>query len=153
MLNYLPMGVIMDRIQTILINAFQYENTQIPPLANDKAPTWWPHIVREYDPKKWATSPDPDSYPVDGMSEPEHRGSKEVYDWVQDRIMSKLLTTYEKKIIYAFLGRGQLETIRKASKKLKLSEDEAIYLYQKTLFKIKNSLPNHEITIYFSRVI
>lgn len=142
----------MDRIQTILINAFQYENTQITPPANDKAPTWWPRIVREYDPKKWATSPDPDSYPVDGISEPIKLGSKDVYDWVQDKVMNKLLTGYEKKILYAFLGNGYLETIRKASKKLKLKESEALYQYEKTLFKIKNSLPNYEIAIYFNKV-
>lgn len=143
----------MDRIQSILINAFQYENTQIPPLANDKAPTWWPHIVREYDPKKWATSPDPDSYPVDGINEPIKLGSKEVYDFVQDRVINNLLTQNEKIIIYAFLGKGSVETIRKASKKLKMKEDEALYNYEKVLLKIKNSLPDYEIHIYFSRIV
>ena len=143
----------MDRIQSILINAFQYENTQIPPLANDKAPTWWPHIVREYDPKKWATSPDPDSYPVDGLNEPIKLGSKEVYDFVQDRVINNLLTQNEKIIIYAFLGKGSVETIRKASKKLKMKEDEALYNYEKVLLKIKNSLPDHEIRIYFSKIV
>lgn len=142
----------MDRIQTILINAFQYEITQVTLPSNDKAPTWWPHIVREYDPKKWATSPDPDSYPVDGIFEPDRLGSKDLYDWVQDKIMGKLLTSQEKKVIYVFLGRGYLETLRKASKKLKLSESEAIYQYEKILFKIKNSLPNYEINIYFNMV-
>lgn len=143
----------MDRIQSILINAFQYENTQIPPLANDKAPTWWPHIVREYDPKKWATSPDPDSYPVDGINEPIKLGSKEVYDFVQDRVINNLLNQSEKIIIYSFLGRGYIETIRKASKKLKMKEDEALYNYEKVLLKIKNSLPDYEIRIYFSKIV
>ncbi len=143
----------MDRIQSILINAFQYENTQIPPLANDKAPTWWPHIVREYDPKKWATSPDPDSYPVDGANDPIKLGSKEVYDFVQDKVINNLLNQNEKIIIYAFLGRGYLETIRKASKKLKMKEDEAVYNYEKVLLKIKNSLPDYEIRIYFSKIV
>lgn len=142
----------MDRIQSILINAFQYENTFIPPLANNKAPTWWPHIVREYDPKKWATSPDPDSYPVDEPIKLNRVGDKEVYDWVQDRVMNKLLTTNEKKIIYCFLGRGQVEKIAKASKKLKMKEDEAVYQYERVLLKIKNSLPDYEIRIYFNKI-
>lgn len=142
----------MDRIQTILICAFQYENTFIPPLANNKAPTWWPHIVREYDPKKWATSPDPDSYPVDGPNEPIKLGDKEVYNWVQDEVMNKLLTSNEKKVLYAFLGRGHIETPRKASKKLKLPELEALYNYEKILFKIKKSFSKHEIDIYFYKV-
>ena len=143
----------MDRVQTILLCAFQYENTCIPPLANNKSPTWWPHIVREYDPKKWATSPDPDSYPVDGANDPIRLGDKEVYDWVIDKVMNKLLTTEEKQILYCFLGRGQLETARKASKKLKMVMEEAIWRYEKTLLKIKNSLPEHEIRIYFSKVL
>lgn len=142
----------MDRIQTILICAFQYENTFIPPLANDKALTWWPHIVREYDPKKWATSPDQDSYPVDGANEPIREGNLEVYEFVQNQIMYKLLTTSEKKIVHAFLGRGQIETARKASKKLKLKPEDAIWQYEKILLKIKNSLPDYQIHIYFSKV-
>lgn len=142
----------MDRVQTILLCAFQYENTQIAPLANDKAPTWWPHIVREYDPKKWATSPDPDSYPVDGVNEPIKLGNKEVYDFVQDKIMGKLLTTNEKRIIYAFLGKGYREILKKASKLLGMKSHEAIHNYERILLKIKNSLPEHEIHIYFLKV-
>lgn len=141
----------MDRIQTILLCAFQYENTQIAPLANDKAPTWWPHIVREYDPKKWATSPDPDSYPVDGVNNPVKLGNREIYDYVEDKIMP-LLTSEEKKIIYIFLGKGYVETLRKASRLLGLNHKEAINKYEKILLKIKKSLPEHEIFIYFLKV-
>ena len=141
----------MDRIQTILLCAFQYENTQVAPLANDKAPTWWPHIVREYDPKKWATSPDPDSFPVDGVNNPIKLGNKEIYDYVEDKIMP-LLTREEKKIIYSFLGKGYVETVRKASRRLKLKPKEALNKYEGVLLKIKNSLPDYEIRIYFLKV-
>lgn len=138
----------MDRIQTILISAFQYENTQVPPLKNDKAPTWWPKIVREYDPKKWATSPDPDSYPVDDIEDPIKLGYKEVYDFVMNDIMPKL-TPDEKKVIYIFIGNGYLNNIKKISKKMKLPESECLYKYETILFKIKNFLPSYLITIYF----
>lgn len=141
----------MDRIQTILLCAFQYENTQIAPLANDKAPTWWPHIIREYSPKKWATSPDPDSYPVDGVNNPIKLGNREIYDYVEDKIMP-LLTSEEKKTIYIFLGKGYVETLRKASRSLCLNSKEALKKYEKILLKIKKSLPEHEISIYFLKV-
>lgn len=141
----------MDRIQTILLCAFQYENTQIAPIANDKAPTWWPYIVREYDPKKWATSPDPDSYPVDGVNNLVKLGNREIYDYVEDKIMP-LLTSEEKKIIYIFLGKGYVETLKKASRLLCLNPKEAINKYEKILLKIKKSLPEYEIFIYFLKV-
>lgn len=142
----------MDRIQSILLNAFLYELTSMAPIANDKAPTWWPHIVREYSPDKWATSPDPDSYPVDGASEPLHLGNKDVYDWVQNEVFYKLLTGEDKKILYAFLGRGYVVTPSVASKKLGIKKDQAEYKYEKILLKIKNSFPSHTIDIYFSMI-
>ena len=145
-------GGSMDKIQSILINAFLYELTSMAPIANDKAPTWWPHIVREYSPDKWATSPDPDSYPVDGANEPLRLGSKDVYDWVQDAIFSKLLTGEEKKIVYAFLGRGYVQSASIASKKLGIKKDQAAFQYGKILLKIKNSFPSHLIDVYFSMI-
>lgn len=139
----------MDKIETILINYYLYEITMIPPIANDKSPTWWPKIVREYDPVKWATSPDPDSYPVDGASEPLRLGDKDLYDWVTTNIFDKLLTTHDKQIIKAFLSTGKRIDSQKAGKLLGLKGYEATRAYEKVLLKIKNSLDPYEINIYF----
>ncbi len=143
----------MDKIEAILINYFLYEITMVPPIKNDKQPTWWPHIVREYDPKKWATSPDPDSYPVDGPSNLNQIGDKDLYDWVSSNIMDKLLTTQEKKIIKSFLSTGKRVDSQKAGKLLGCKGYEATKQYGLTLLKIKNSLNSHEIDIYFSKIL
>lgn len=142
----------MDRVQAILINAFQYELTQVAPIKNDKAPTWWPHIIREFDPKKWATSPDPDSYPIDGPEELYKLGNREIYDYVFDKVINKLLTPEENKIIFAFLGKGKLEKLSKASFLLKLKEREAKRKYGKVLLKIKNSMDPHELVVLFNKI-
>lgn len=143
----------MDQVEAILINSFQYEVTQVVQPANNKAPTWWPHIVREYDPKKWATSPDPDSYPVDGVWELPKLGDKNIYNWVQDEIFDKLLTGNEKKIIYTFIGRGYKIPLLKASKKLGLKPKEAKYQYESTLIKIKHQVDPDKIRIYFQQIV
>ena len=143
----------MDKIELILLNYFIYENTTIPPVKNDKQPTWWPHIVREYDPKKWATSPDPDSYPVDGADLDNHFGDKDLYDWVSDVIFGKLLTTNEKKIIYSFLSTGKVRDSKIAGKYLGCKGYEATKQYGQVLLKIKNSVDPHELAIYFSKCL
>lgn len=143
----------MDRVEAILINAFQYERTQVVKPSNSKAPTWWPHIVREFDPKKWATSPDPDSYPVDGVWELPKLGDKEIYDWVEDTIFDKLLTGNEKKILFIFLGSGYRIPLKLASNKLGLRPVDALEQYEHVLLKIKNSLQPHQIHIYFQKIV
>lgn len=143
----------MDRIEAIIINYFQYERTQVKAPSNDKAPTWWPHIVREFDPKKWATSPDPDSYPVDGVWELPKLGDREVYDWVQNEIFNKLLTGEEKKILHAFLGNGYKVPNKIAGKCLGLSPLSAYNKYREVLIKLKNILPDNKIRIYFSKIV
>lgn len=143
----------MDRIEAIIINYFQYERTQIKAPSNDKAPTWWPHIVREFDPKKWATSPDPDSYPVDGVWELPKLGDREIYDWVQNEIFNKLLTGKEKKILYVFLGNGYKIPNKIAGKILGLKPLEAYNKYRDVLMKLKNILPDNKIHIYFSKIV
>lgn len=139
----------MDKIERILLNYYLYEITTVPPIANDKSPTWWPHIVREYSPEKWATSPDPDSYPVDGASSPIHLGDKDLYDWVTTNIFDKLLTTSEKQVIKAFLSTGKRVDSQKAGKLLGCKGYEATKQYGHILLKIKNSLDPYEINIYF----
>ena len=119
----------MDKIERILLNYYLYEITTLPPVANDKSPTWWPHIVREYSPEKWATSPDPDSYPVDGASSPIHLGDKDLYDWVSTNIFDKLLTTSEKQVIKAFLSTGKRVDSQKAGKLLGCKGYEATKQY------------------------
>ena len=143
----------MDKIEAILLNYFIYELTTVPPIKNDKQPTWWPHIVREYDPKKWATSPDPDSYPVDGAELTTHFGDKDLYDWVSDHIMDKLLTTQEKKIISAFLSTGRVIDSQKVGKILGCKGYEATKQYGHVLLKIKNSIDPHELDIYFQKTL
>ena len=143
----------MDRIEAILINYYLYEITTIPPIANDKSPTWWPKIVREYSPEKWATSPDPDSYPVDGASEPLRLGDKDLYDWVTVNIFDKLLTTQDKKVIKAFLSTGKKADSQKVGKLLGIKGYEATNQYEHILLKIKNSLDPYEINIYFKRCL
>ncbi len=143
----------MDRIEAILLNAFQYERTQVKSPSNDKAPTWWPNIVREFDPKKWATSPDPDSYPVDGVWELPKLGDKEVYDWVMNEIMNKLLTGTEKKILYTFLGSGYKIPNKVAGKLLQCSPLQAHDNYISVLIKLKNILPADKIHLYFSKIV
>ena len=143
----------MDKIEAILLNYYIYEITTIPPIKNDKQPTWWPHIVREYDPKKWATSPDPDSFPVDGPSSLNHFGDKDLYDWVTDKIFDKLLTTNDKQVIKAFLSTGKRVDSQKAGKILGCKSYEATKQYGQILLKIKNSLDSHDIDIYFQKVL
>lgn len=143
----------MDRIEAILLNAFQYERTQVKQPSNDKAPTWWPPIVREFDAKKWATSPDPDSYPVDGVWELPKLGDKEIYDWVQEEVMNKLLTGEEKKILFAFLGSGHKVPNKIAGKYLGFSPLTAFNKYEHLLIKLKNILPSDKIRIYFSKIV
>lgn len=142
----------MDVIQSLLLNAFQYELTQVVFNYNNKAPTWWPKIIRQYNSKEWATSPDPDSYPVDGVSNPVKLGDKDIYDWVMDNILCKLLTTYEKTLIALFLGKGYVESPYKVSKILKKDPNLIKKDYEKTLLKIKQSLDPHEIYIYFQKI-
>ena len=143
----------MDKIEAILINTFQYERTQIKTPRNDESPTWWPKIVREFDAKKWATSPDPDSYPVDGVWELPKLGNRDVYDWVQREIMDKLLTGEEKKILYVFLGNGYKISPKMAGKCLGLSSLSALTQYQNILIKLKFSLPPDKISLYFDKVV
>lgn len=142
----------MDRVEAILINAYQYERTQVMNPSNNKAPTWWPHIVREYDAQKWSTSPDPDSYPVDGIWELPKLGNKDIYDWVSNEILEKLLTGNEKKTIYAFLGPGYRLPLGIASKILHLKPQSAINQYNEILLKIKNSIPNDILILYFKKI-
>lgn len=143
----------MDKIETILLNYYIYEITSVAPIKNDKAPTWWPKIVREYDPKKWATSPDPDSYPVDGPASLNHFGDKDLYDWVADEIFGKLLTIEDKKIIKAFLSTGRRVDSSRAAKYLGCKSYEATKQYGQVLLKIKNSLEPHKINIYFQKCL
>lgn len=143
----------MDRVEAILINAFQYERTQVMTPANNKSPTWWPHIVREFDSKKWATSPDPDSYPVDGVWELPKLGDREVYDWVNNEIFDKLLTSDEKKILKAFLSNGYKIPVKLASKILHCNSHQAINDYESILIKILHSIPRHELDIYFLKIV
>ena len=143
----------MDRVEAILVNAFQYERTQVMTPANNKSPTWWPHIVREFDPKKWATSPDPDSYPVDGVWELPKLGDREVYDWVNNEIFDKLLTGEEKKILYAFLGNGYKISSHFASKILKCKSSEAKREYENILMKILHSINKDELRVYFQKIV
>ena len=143
----------MDRIEAILLDSFKYERTQVKAPSNDKAPTWWPHIVREFDAKKWATSPDPDSYPVDGVWELPKLGNKEIYDWVQSEIMEKLLTGEEKRILYIFLGSGYRVPNKIAGKCLGLSPLSAYNKYRDILIKLKNILPADKIRVYFSMIV
>lgn len=143
----------MDRVEAILINAFQYERTQVMTPSNNKQPTWWPHIVREFDPKKWATSPDPDSYPVDGVWELPKLGDREVYDWVNDVLFYKLLTSNEKNILKAFLGNGYRIPVKLASKILKCNSHEALNQYEQILMKILHSVDRHTIDVYFLKTI
>lgn len=142
----------MDIVESILISYFQYELTQLASPSNDKAPTWWPKIIREYDPKKWATSPDPDSYPVDGLNEPIKLGNKELYDWVNKNIMDKLLTTQDKKLLYLILGHGYRGSFSKTAKYFKWKIDQAIHEYEKVLLKIKDSVERRELLIYFNLI-
>lgn len=144
----------MDVIEAILLNYYIYANTTLLPVKNDKQPTWWPHIVREYDPKKWATSPDPDSYPVDGPVLTTNFGDVDLFNWVSNTIMEgKLLTTLEKKIISAFLSTGHKASSTKASKILGCKGYEATKEYEKILIKLKNSLDSHDLYIYFQKCL
>lgn len=142
----------MDRVKAILLSAFQYEQTQVAPVKNDKAPTWWPHIKREYEPDKWATSPDPDSYPIDGPENIIKLGNKDIYTFVVDEVINKLLTPEENKIIKAFLGKGYEEKPSKASYLLHLPEKEAIHRFEKTLLKLKFSLDEHRLLVLYNMV-
>lgn len=142
----------MDRIEAILINAFQYDRTQVIAPSNAKTPTWWPHIVREFDARKWATSPDPDSYPVDGVWELPKLGDVEVYNWVNSEIFEKLLTGSEKKVLYAFLGNGYRLPLSFASKILNMKPRVALNQYNDILLKIKNSIPNDILILYFKKI-
>ena len=143
----------MDRVEAVLINAFQYERTQVMTPSNSKAPTWWPHIVREFDPKKWATSPDPDSYPVDGVWELPKLGDREVYDWVNNEIFDKLLTSKEKNILKVFLGNGYRLPLKLASKMLGCKQFEAKQEYEDTLMKILHSVNQNDLRVYFSKIV
>lgn len=143
----------MDRVEAVLINAFQYERTQVKTPANNKSPTWWPPIVREFDPKKWATSPDPDSYPVDGVWELPKLGDVDVYNWVNQEIFYKLLTGEEKKILYIFLGSGYKIPVKLASNKLHLGQHEALHKYESILLKILHSVNRHDLDIYFQKIV
>ena len=144
----------MDRVEAIIINAFQYENTQVMQPANNKSPTWWPKIVREYDPKKWATSPDPDSWPVDGVWELPKYGDIEIYNWVNEKIFyTELLTGNEKKILKLILGKGYKISWQEASKKLHCKWQEAKLKYEDIIYKIYKSLDPHELAIYFQKVV
>lgn len=142
----------MDRVEAILINAFQYERTQVMTPSNNKAPTWWPKIVREFDAKKWATSPDPDSVPVDGVWELPKLGNKDIYDWVNGEIFEKLLTGKEKHILYIFLGNGYRLPLKIASKLLGLKPQQSIDSYNEILLKIKNSIPKDILLLYFKMI-
>lgn len=142
----------MDRVEAILINAYQYELTQVMNPSNNKAPTWWPKIVREFDAQRWATSPDPDSYPVDGVWELPKLGNIEVYNWVNNEIFDKLLTGNEKKILHSFLGRGYRVSVKLASKILHSSPQLCLDKYNKILLKIKNSIPNDILLLYFRMI-
>ena len=142
----------MDRVEAILINAYQYERTQVMTPSNNKAPTWWPKIVREFDAKKWATSPDPDSYPVDGIWELPKLGNIEVYNWVNNEIFEKLLTGNEKKILHSFLGNGYRLPLKLASKILHSNPMVALDKYNKILLKIKNSIPDEKLLLYFKMI-
>lgn len=143
----------MDKIETILLNYYQYEVTQVIAPHNSKPPTWWPHIVREYSPEKWATSPDPDSWPVDGVWELPKLGDIEVYNWVFNNIFCKLLTSEEKIFLHKILGRGYKISFYKACKIMHSSMSYVEHEYGRILLKIKNGLSRHEIDIYFSKCL
>lgn len=141
----------MDKVETILINAFQYERTQVQQPSNNKSPTWWPKIVREYDPKLWATSPDPDSYPVDGVHNPNLLGNKDVYDFVMDKVIP-IMTPNELGIVFLYLGQGYKQSNIKVAKITKLHPNECKILYENTLFKIKNTLDPNKLYLYYHKV-
>lgn len=140
----------MDRIEKIIANAFQYERTQVTAPHNHRTTTWWPPIVREYSAEKWATSPDPDSYPVDGVFDKDRLGDKEVYDFVQNKVFPSIRPD-QRKILVAYLQTGCRVTDDQAGKILALPSAKARMLYMDALYDIKKQLTSHEITIYFLR--
>lgn len=143
----------MDRIETIILYAFKYENQMLPPVKNEKQPTWWPHIARDYSAESLKHD-DGDSWPID-LEEHHKEGNVEVYNWVMDKVINRHLTANEKIILRAFCGKGYKVTPAKASKILRLHGMEALTLnsrYERILIKIKKLFDNREISMYFEMV-
>ena len=110
-------------LEEILIFAFKFENS-LPPVNNKHRTGWWPHYELEY--------PDTEKKIIEG--------DIEVYNVVQ-----KWLTTiplYDRKIIYAYLGRGYKVSHREAAKKLHTNEKSLIFCgtYDAAINKLKHAV-------------
>lgn len=79
-------------LEKVLCSAFDYEN-HLPPVKQKSRVGWWPKYTKEY------------------LDEPEEpHGSIEAYNFY----LGLALTEHQRKVIYAFFGKGEIASDREA---------------------------------------